>query len=177
MSTSSVIDYGNAKSRGAIGVTRSDQSGALQNAIALAFREVFPRKTWLEIAEWFGLSERGAKHRLAGSREFTADELALMLRSEHGLTFLSAVMADATPRWWVAFKQQVAMKDARRLEAAARRKLQEAIDAEADLSAAISHTDALLDQDFVRPHSDALRAMGRVRDRAVAAPAGRGQRR
>jgi len=167
---------GNAKSRGAVSVTRNDQNGALQNAIALALREVFPRKTWLEVAEWFGLSERGAKHRLAGSREFTAEELALMLRSEHGLTFLSAIMMDAAPRWWVAIRQQVAMKDARRFEAAARRKLQEAIDAEADLSSAISHADALLDQDFMRPHSDALRAMARFPDRPVAAPA-RGPRR
>ena len=167
---------GNAKTGSAVSVTRNDQNGALQKAIALAFREIFPRKTWLEIAEWFGLSERGAKHRLAGSREFTAEELALMLRSEHGLTFLSAIMADATPRWWVALSQQVAIKDARRYEAAARRKLKEAIDAEADLSNAISHADALLDQDFMRPHSDALRAMSRLPDRALAASSkGRGR--
>lgn len=148
-------------------VTRSDRNGALQNSIALVFRQIFPRKTWLEISQFFGLSERGAKHRLAGSREFSAEEIAIMLRSEHGLTFLSAIMADANPPWWVAFRQQVAIKDARRLEAAARRKLQEALDAEADLSATIAYTEALSDQDFTRPHADALRAFRRVPDRAV----------
>lgn len=163
----------NAKPGSAVCVTRNDQNGALQNAIALAFRDIFPRKTWLEIAEWFGLSERGAKHRLAGSRDFTAEEIAIMLRSEHGLTFLSAIMADATPRWWVAFKQQVAIKDARRLETAARRKLQEAIDAEADLSATIAHTEALSDQDFTRAHTDALRSFSRLPHRPVDATAGR----
>jgi hypothetical protein len=166
--TTFAIVGGNAKAGSAVRVTRNDQPGALQKSIVLAFREIFPRKTWLEIAGWFGLSERGAKHRLAGSREFTAEELAIMLRSEHGLRFLSAVMADARPRWWVAFKSQAAITNARRHEAAARRSLQEAVDATADLSAAIARTEILPDQDFHRGHVDALRTMGSLPNSAVA---------
>jgi uncharacterized protein YutE (UPF0331/DUF86 family) len=94
--------------------------------------------------------------------------LAIMLRSEHGLRFLSAVMADARPRWWVAFKSQAAITNARRHEAAARRSLQEAVDATADLSAAIARTEILPDQDFHRGHVDALRTMAGVSDRTMA---------
>lgn len=169
MASISAAIAGKANLVGAETFTRSEQIGHANKAFTRAFRAVFPRKTWLAVSEKLAISERVAKHRLAGSREYSIQEAATMLQSEEGLTFLSALMADATPRWWMAFKQQVAIKDARRLERAARRRLQEAIDADADLTAAISRADSLLqgDEDFHRPQVDALRAIARVPHRAV----------
>lgn len=169
MGALSVAIGGKANQGGGETFTRSEQNVHPNAALSRVFRALSPRKTWLFVAERLGLSERVAKQRLACDREYSAAEIAVMLQSEEGLSFLSAIMADSTPRWWSAFKQQVAIKDARRLERAARRRLQEAIDADADLTAAIERADSLLvsDADFYRPHADALGALNRAPHRAV----------
>lgn len=140
-------------------------------AVMRAAQGLWGLKAITILQEITGRSERTVRYWRARRRNLSSDELATLIRSEDGLTFLSAVMADSEPRWWMAFKQQVAIKDARRYERAARRKLQEAIDADADLTAAIERADALLvsDPDFYRPNADAQRAIARVPHRAVAA--------
>lgn len=144
--------------------------------IAEVFRGLSPRKTWTEVALRLKLCERSAKHRLAGTRYFSAEEIATLLRSEEGLSFLTALMADAKPRWWQLFQSHRALIDARRSQAVARRQLQEAIDADADLTAAIARADAFQDEDFHRPHADALRS-ARSLSRSTVATATKGRKR
>jgi hypothetical protein len=167
------IAHGKANLVGAESCTKSPRSVEINLILGRTCRTVFGRKTWSYLTELFGVSERSAKSRLACEREFTADELAVLLRSENGLRFLVAVMGDAQPAWWKTFKGHIALLDARKLQRAAQRRLQEAIDAETDLSAAIARADLLSDEEFHRPHGDALRSMARIPDRAVASATGR----
>lgn len=162
-----------ANTGGAVSGHRNTQSGTIHDLIVQTARAISPAKTWAYLVSLTHVTERVAKHRLAGSREFTVDELALMLRSERGIDYLVAIMGNAEPRWWQGFKKQVAVADSIRMQRAARRKLQEAIDADADLTTAIARAVSFSDQDFHRPHVDALGSMARVPDRAVAAPTGK----
>jgi hypothetical protein len=164
------IAGGNAKDGGAETGIKNAVLGTTHLRMIETAKAISPVKTWGYLAELLCLKERAAKHRIAGTRELTVDELAALIRSEHGLDFLVALMADAEPAWWRRVKAYFAAIDAQRLQQAARRRLREAIDADADLTAAIGRADALLvhDEDFYRPHADAVRAAARVSDRAVA---------
>jgi hypothetical protein len=133
-------------------------------------RSVWPRKTAIELATLTGASVRTAERWLAGDRALSADALAALIRSEHGLDFLVALMSGAEPAWWRRVDAYFAAIDAQRLQRAARRRLREAIDADAALSADISRADALLvqDEDFYREQIDARRAAARAPDRPLA---------
>jgi hypothetical protein len=146
-------------------LTRRSISPAMRVA-----RSLWPRKTAAELAELTGASLRTAERWLAGERALSTDALAALIRSEHGLDFLVALMADAEPAWWRRAKAYFAAIDAQRLQRAARRRLREAIHADTELTSAIGRADALLvqDEDFYRPHADAVRAAARVPDRAMA---------
>lgn len=116
--------------------------------LANRLRGIAPRKTWAYLVHVLGLGERAAKHRLAistdgltVSRDFTVDELAVLLRSEHGFQFLVDVMADAKPAWWKLCRPLMEAADAQRLQMAARKKIQQALEgalnADNDLTATI----------------------------------------
>jgi hypothetical protein len=162
-----------ANSVGAGTGIRNAEVGSISSVMIECAKGISPRKTWSYLVNALGVSERVAKHRLARSREFTVEELALMLRSERGIDYLVAIMGDAEPAWWSRFKKHVAVAEAARMQRAARRKLQEAIDADADLSAAITRAAVLQDEDFHRPQVDALRASGGLQNRSVAPAAKR----
>lgn len=147
--------------------------GAAQLAVVQCVKAIFPRKTWAWLATLIDVPERTAKHRIAGTREFSVDELRALLRSEHGLEILSALMEGADSKWWRQFRVMMKAVSARMVRARIARELSEAIDADRDLSAAINRAEAALsfsDEEFNRPHVDALRAMSRVPHRAVASP-------
>ena len=139
-------------------------------AIIATLKNLFPQHTRKTLARLLGVSDGAAHKKLTGERAFSAAELAALIRSEHGLDFLVALMADAEPAWWRRAKAYFAAIDAQRMQRTARRKLREAIDADADLSAAIGRADALLvqDADFYGAHADAVRAAARVPDRTMA---------
>lgn len=160
----------NAKSGGAEAGIKNAVLGTTHLRMIKVAKVISPVKTWTYLAELLCLKERAAKHRVAGTRELTVDELAVLLRSEHGLDFLVALMADAEPAWWRRAKAYFAAIDAQWLQRAARRRLREAIDADTELTAAIGRADALLvqDEEFYREHADAVRAAARVSDRALA---------
>ena len=148
----------------------SGPSWPQNGAIIATFRNLFPQHTRKTLARLLGISDGAAHKKLSGERAFSTAELAALIRSEHGLDFLVALMADAEPAWWRRVKAYFAAIDAQRLQRAARRRLREAIDADTELTAAIGRADALLvhDEDFYRPHADAVRAAARVSDRALA---------
>lgn len=139
--------------------------------IAHTARRLFPLKTAQQLVEITAYPQRTVEYWLTGNAKIPSDALAMLLRSEWGVDFLSAVMSDAKPSWWRKTLSYFAALDAMSLQHRARRKLREAIHADRDTSAAIARADALLvqDQDFYGSHADALRSVARVSDRAVAA--------
>lgn len=132
-------------------------------------QDLWPRARRKELARRAEVSVRAVDHWQAGTRTLSADVIARLLRSEDGLHFLAAIMGDARPRWWRAFHEHLVIADARRLQSAAKRRLQEALNADADLAAAIARAESYADEDFHKPHLDALQSVARLLDRPVAA--------
>ena len=145
-------------------------SWSQSGAIIAAFKNLFPQHTRKTLADFLGLSDGAARKKLTGERALSVDELATLLRSEHGLDFLAAIMTGAEPMWWHRAKAYFAAIDAQRLQRATRRKLREVIDADTAISADIERADALLvqDEDFYGRHVDALRAASRAPHRPLA---------
>lgn len=160
-----------ANAESAEGYTGNTQSGYLNDALAQVFRKLAPVKTWAALASVLGLTERAAKHRLAGTRDFTADELARLLRTEDGLAFLSAIMAGAEPKWWLIVRGQLRVSSFRQRQARVRQELQEALDEVNRNEAALLLSDA----DFHGPHVAAVRAATGPVGSAVAARNKRGR--
>jgi hypothetical protein len=135
-----------------------------------AAQSLFPSKTAPEIAAIAHVSVRAVEHWMSGDREISTDALARLLRSEHGLQFLVALMGEARPRWWTWFLRIGVVSRVLRRRQADMKLLREAIDADRDITAAISRADALLvqDEEFHRPFADALGAMAGLQNRALA---------
>lgn len=146
--------------------TTEARSGYLNDALVRVFRKIAPTKTWATVAGVLGLTERVAKHRLAGTRVFTADELARLLQTEAGIDFLSACMAEAEPKWWVLFKSYAKHTTYKARQAKARRELEALIHESNALQAGEA---ALLfsDEGFHSPHFAAVRAASRAQNRPL----------
>lgn len=148
--------------------------------IAAIVRKAFPSDTVKTFARKTGVSLGAANKKVHAQRPIYADELAALLRTDEGFDLLTAIMAGTRPKWWRLVSASMEVREAQRLQAEARARIRRAVrgalDADADLTAAIARAEALSDQDFHRPHLDALGAMARVSDRAVAA-ASKGARR
>lgn len=149
--------------------------------IAAIVRKTFPHDTVKTLARITGLSVGAANKKTHAQREFTADELAKMLRTDRGFELLTAIMADAEPNWWRLVSASMDVREAQRLQVEARARIRRAVrgalNADAELTAAIARADAFSDADFMRPHADALRAMAGVPDRTVATAVSKGARR
>jgi len=158
----------------------------------LKFKEA--RKTWAFLADLVSapdneMKESVAKHRIAGRRDYTVEELQAILRSEEGLDFLVAVMGDAQPTWWRWMMRVITLASVRRRQAedaqeilkletsgdvdvGARRRIKGALDADRRLSAAVARAETALG--FSRPNMDRVGAdldsrSARVSPRPVAA--------
>lgn len=130
-------------------------------AVMQKVRDLFPNKTALHLVDITGYSQRACEYWLSGDARLPADALVMLLRSDHGLEFLQVLMDGSQVSWWRKLAAYFATIEAVRLQKAARRKLQEAMDADGDLAA---RSDALLQQDeaFYRPHADAVRDVVRA---------------
>lgn len=121
---------------------------------------------------WLDISDKTAKRKLNFERGLTVEELGILIRSERGFEIVAAVMGEARPAWWRLVVPLMDAADARKMQIAARRRLEKtiesAVDADQHLTAAIRRAEALQDQDHAGPYADALRSMGRVQARAVA---------
>lgn len=78
------------------------------------FNRLTDVKPWAKAADLLGLSNESAKNRLKGIRGFTADELAAVLRSEHGGAVLNAMMTGANPKWFRDIKRQIELSELRK---------------------------------------------------------------
>jgi plasmid stabilization system protein ParE len=142
--------------------------------VSEALARICPEKTWAYIATLTGRKERAAKHRKAGSRRYSAADLHAILNSDSGFIVLAALMAGSRVKWWRVCHPLMQVAEVQAMQLRARKKISEAlqgaVDADTDLTAAIARADALLvhDEDFARPHADAIRAMARVQNSPVA---------
>src|SRR6185312_6878088 len=82
---------------------RSNDRGALDANLSISqkIKEMYANaKPAAVLAVWLGVSPRTAERKLGGHRSYSAEELAILLRSERGYEVLAAVMAGAEPSWW-----------------------------------------------------------------------------
>lgn len=91
-------------------------------------RDVFPVKTAHHLADITGYSVRACERWLSERVVIPGDALALLIQSEWGREFLSAVMTDNTPRWWLKLKAWIDAVDLAAAERKHRRKLRELLD-------------------------------------------------
>lgn len=126
-------------------------SAHLHRALSKCLRTVFPRKTWAYLGELTGIEEGAAKHRLAGTRRYTAEEIAALLRSEHGIQFLVALMGEARPRWWKAVLSMGLLGSMQRRREADLRLLRGLSDAQQSAAAPIPAALLVQDPEFFEP--------------------------
>jgi hypothetical protein len=94
---------------------------ALQVAVTniIKFKKPAGSKAWAYIGDLFGIGERSAKSRLSNSVSYTIEELQALIQGDDGAEYLEALMADATPTWWVNLKKSLKLSEARALQEAA----------------------------------------------------------
>lgn len=181
MGTASGTIANSANRRGAETGTDFSVSG-IHSLITEIARDAQPRKTWAFLCDLLGVTERVAKHRLAGSRAYTVEELQAMLQSEHGFEILQALMGDAQPKWWWWAQRVIATAERRRQAAEldqeillletsrppdvnGRRRIKGDLDARTTLNRKFAETETALG--VLRPD------VNRAPDRAVAQAKGR----
>jgi len=163
-------------------VTRNTQVGPINFSVIKRFKGLF-EKPYAVLADMLAVSERTAKRKLAGERDLSGEELERLIRSEQGFEIVAAIMADCSrpPKWWRICAPVMEAAEIREMQMIAQRRITKAIegalDADKQLSATLRYSEALSvhDEDHMRPHVDALRAVSRAPDRALA-PSARGRK-
>lgn len=107
------------------------RSRRLNASVMQISRGLFPLKTAHHLSEMTGYSVRAAERWLSEKTVLPADALASLIQSPQGREYLTAVMADTTPRWWLQLKAWIASIDYAAAEIKHRRKLRELLDDEA----------------------------------------------
>lgn len=135
--------------------TEIPQSADTNTTLIGIVKRLFPLKPSAFLASLIGISERAARGKVFGEREFTADELASLIRSEHGFEFLTAIMVDARPRWWLRLRATSRVSAMRKEQL----RIQEALHEAEQLAAVLARAETALavsDEDFHRGDIDAL---------------------
>lgn len=174
MSSTSVIALRNAnQAHDKMGIGGA-ATGGIQRALIECVKKLAPVKSWAYLVGALGVSDRLAKHRMSGTRDFSAEELVALLHTEDGYKVLAAVMVGAKPLWWRLCVPLMKVAEARQLEAVARRCIESAVsgalDEQRELSATIAHAESLAfhQPEFLSPHIDGLRSMAGPGHRAMA---------
>lgn len=179
--TTTVFANGALVEPGTTGPRNGANGGGINSAIINVIKDLYPEDQVKTLASWLKLSLKTAKNRLLGERDFTTEELATLLSSQHGYRVLQAIMDEAAkrpdyrrPEWWHICSALMDAADIRKMQAIANRRIaktiESAIDANKYLSAAIERAETLAvhDADHLSNHLDALRSMGGVPHRALA---------
>lgn len=114
MSMTNAIPRGMVNS---VGEARFGNSRSMLRSIDAVMRvaqALWPRKTAAQLAVRAGVSQRACEYWLARKSDLSADALTRLLRSDEGLDFLEAIMADARPEWWRDFKRRTQLGALRR---------------------------------------------------------------
>lgn len=141
------------------------------------FKRSYPAKTWAGIANFLSLSERAAKHRMANTRDYSAEEILTIIFSEKGARYIAWLARNVKENdkadWLQIHEPLMELADAERHQIVARTKtakiLGRLIDADDELTATIRRAEAaaIHDAEHSRPYRDALRSMAGVSDRTV----------
>lgn len=75
--------------------------------ILVTIRQLFPEKTAQNLSAISKASQRSCEEWISGRSNLSADAVVNLLRSDHGLEFLEAIVSDARPIWWRQFRRQV----------------------------------------------------------------------
>lgn len=170
MTAVSATTNNSAKNGSANSCDRNRDKLRLNLRIVDAARKLFPVKTAPQLVELTGYPLRTVEYWMTGKAKIPSDAIAMLLRSEFGREFLLVLMGDARPGWWAKALSYFAMLDALALTRRAKRKIREALDADAETTRAIERADALLvhDADFYGENASAVQSMARLQNRAVA---------
>lgn len=161
MTATSARTAENAKNGTDDSVGQSRRGSRLNADVMRISRDCFPVKTSHHLADITGYSVRACERWLAESVVIPADALASLLQSEWGRDFLSAVMTDYTPRWWLKLKAWIQAVDLAEAERKHRRKLRELLD---DANQAPGAAALLLqDEDFYSGQPYPARSLARRR--------------
>lgn len=176
------------------GLSVLDQVSTIHQAITEFFVQLQPLKTWGLIQKTLGLKEHAAKHRAANHRDYSVEELQMLLHGDNGDQILDLLMktANPVPLWWQEHQATRTLTYARGLQAASRqlalsidnapmeqptrRKLRKFIDADRTISAARSEAEATVGLRYQNPDRSLDPDIGRVApasSRALAATAGK----
>lgn len=158
-------------------------SGNIHELTTEFFKRAYPAKTWAGIANFLGLSERVAKHRIAGTRGYSAEEILTIIFSEKGARYIAWLSRNIDENnkadWLQLHEPLMELADVERAQLVLRSRtakvLRRTVDADDELTATIRRAEAaaIHDAEHTRPHLDALRAMGGVPHRTVAQKVGR----
>lgn len=86
---------------------------------------LWPRKTAAELALRTGNKTRACEYWLERRSGMSGEALAALLRSDEGFQVLEAIIGDAKPVWWRAFKRSVKRSELRRQQRAIQKALDE----------------------------------------------------
>lgn len=89
----------------------------------LFLREIWPEDRTKNYMRLTGAKLRTAKHRVSGEFPPGYEEIAAILRSEHGFKFLKHIMGDARPEWFSGIERAKDIGSLRRSIAEQQRKL------------------------------------------------------
>lgn len=79
-----------------------------------AAQTLWPRKTAAELSVRTGIKQRACEYWMERKSGMSAESLALLLRTDEGFQILEAIIGDAKPVWWMAFKRGVKRAELRR---------------------------------------------------------------
>ena len=181
MTSSVSIAVGKANQAGAENGPKQVRIRTHTLAVMRAARSVFPEKTVEQLVAITQASETTVKEWMRGEREMRLDHYARLLATEHTMRFLDAATEKKRPAIWSVLKAIIGAAHARKLQAMAQRHIQRAVtgafDADAEITASISRAEAFLlhDEDFYRPHFDAVGAECGAQNSPVAAASGKGR--
>ncbi|HZH50289.1 MAG TPA: hypothetical protein VEZ16_00255 [Microvirga sp.] len=94
-------------------------------AVVAVARRLWPNKTAVNLSSRAGVTHRAAEFWLAQGTGMSADALAELLRSDAGRDILEALMGNARPSWWPAFRRDLAIADLERRQDETARALEE----------------------------------------------------
>lgn len=95
-----------SNSGGAVSGIENAETGNIHQLTTEFLTQIFPRKTWSALCDLLGITERVAKHRLAGTRAYSLEDMQRILRSRYGGSYLRTLMRGSREEWWGALSEQ-----------------------------------------------------------------------
>lgn len=159
---------GNAKAGSAVSGIKNAGTGNTSVRLITAAKKVSPLKTWGYLADLLHLKTRTAKHRAAHTRRLSDDDIAALLQSDDGIHFLVAIMDKARPKWWRMFLKMGVLGGIERRREADLQLLRNVAHVSDQTAAELPAALMVQDEEFFGPVFDALDAVARGQDRAMA---------